>query len=46
MGPVHADEEEELRDEEREAQVLVDGGALALHGLYAAEGGDTQSQAH
>lgn len=46
MGPFHADEEEELWNEECEAQVLVDGGALTLHSLYAAESGDTQSQTH
>ena len=43
---LHADEEEELGDEETEAQVLVDGGAVTLETPQAAERGNTQRQAN
>ena len=45
VGPVDADQEQGLGDEQADAQVLVDGVAVALQPAEEAEGEDADEQA-
>lgn len=45
LGLINADQKEELRDKEVDAEVLVDGVAVSLQAAQEAESGDANGQA-